>query len=97
MLIPLTFSNLDASNDDIEAPKIINAKNHRFPSMVKARTIGIAIAALRSLIFIVNRVDSYVTCLGIYDFPYRRFLLENVLITSSTSSSPKSGHKTSVK
>ena len=97
VLIPLTLSNLDASNDEIEAPKIINAKNQRLPSIVKAKTIGIATVALRSLIFIVNRVDSYLTIFGIYDFPNRRFRVEKVSMTRSTSFSPKSGHKTSVK
>ena len=97
VLIPLTLSNLDASNDEIEAPKIINAKNQRLPSIVKAKTIGIATVALRSLIFIVNRIDSYLTVFGIYDFPNRRFRVEKVSMTRSTSFSPKSGHRTSVK
>ena len=47
--IPLGLSSRDASNEDIAAPKIIKIKNQRFPNSMNAKTMGIAIVALRNL------------------------------------------------
>ncbi len=54
VFIPLILSSRDASNDDSAAPKIIKAKNQTFPSSMNARTIGMAIVALRNLTIICH-------------------------------------------